>query len=99
MMRRDVFLELGGYDEDFQLVFSDIDFCLRAIEMGYRVVYTPFASLIHYEGKTRGFQTPESDIKRGYKKLGDRLEKDDPYFSPNLTYSTIPKCQLRTKNN
>ena len=52
MMRKDVFLKVGGFDERYMLVFSDIEICLRAIQLGYRVVYDPFARLIHYEGRT-----------------------------------------------
>ncbi len=94
MMRREVFLELGGYDENFQLVFGDVDFCLRVLEHSYRIVYAPAAELIHYEGKSRGYQTPVKDLLRGYEKMAAWLEKDDPYFSPNLTYTPIPKCQF-----
>jgi GT2 family glycosyltransferase len=95
IIRRSVFEELGGYDEKFQLVFNDIDICLRAIQKGYRVLYDPFAALVHFEGRSRGYKTPLGDIVRGYEKLEDWLLHDDPYFSPNLTYTTIPRCQLK----
>jgi GT2 family glycosyltransferase len=91
MVRRSVFEELGGYDEEYQLVFSDIDFCLKAIKKGYRNLYDPFATLIHFEGQSRGYRTPINDLARAYEEW---LRKDDPYFSPNLTYTTIPRCQL-----
>jgi GT2 family glycosyltransferase len=94
MVRRSVFEELGGYDEGYQLVFSDIDFCLKAIKKGYRNLYDPFATLIHFEGQSRGYRTPINDLARAYDHLEEWLRKDDPYFSPNLTYTTIPRCQL-----
>jgi GT2 family glycosyltransferase len=93
MMRRKVFEEIGGYDESFKLVFSDIDICLSAIQKGYRVLYDPFVTLIHYEGHSRGYSTPPEDIIRGYEKLRPWLLHDDPYFSPNLTYTNIPRCK------
>lgn len=92
MMRKDVYDELNGYDEDFKLVFSDIDLCLRAIEKNFRVLYTPHAVLKHLEGKSRGYSSPNSDILRGYDLFMDWIKKDDPYFSPNLTYTTLPMC-------
>ncbi|HEX9013928.1 MAG TPA: glycosyltransferase family 2 protein, partial [Anaerolineaceae bacterium] len=49
-MRRQVFEEIGGFDEGYQLAFSDVEICQRAIQHGYRVMYTPFARLIHHEG-------------------------------------------------
>ncbi len=52
MIDKEVFHKVGGFDESYLLVFSDIEICLRAIQLGYRVVYDPFARLIHYEGQT-----------------------------------------------
>ena len=94
MVRRSVFNELGGYDEKFRLVFNDVDFCLRAIKRGYRNLYTPFAEIKHFEGKSRGFTTPRQDLLRGFDVLGEWISKEDPYFSLNLTYTTIPMCQF-----
>ena len=45
MIRRDVFRQLGGFDERFRLSFSDVVLCLEAWKAGYRVVYTPYARL------------------------------------------------------
>ncbi len=92
MVRRDLFTKVGGYDEKYRLAFGDIDFCLRVQECGYRNMLTPFARLFHYEGKSRGYQTPVKDILHGYNQLQDYLIKDDPYYSPNLTYTRIPRC-------
>jgi O-antigen biosynthesis protein len=92
MVRRDVFEEVGGYDLAFELAFGDIDFCIKVHEKGYQNVYTPFARILHYEGSSRGFQTPVDDIIRGYEKLETYLVKGDPFYSPNLTYTRIPKC-------
>ena len=93
-MRRSVFDQVGGYDPRFRLAFGDIDFCLRVIKEGYRNLYTPFAQLIHFEGSSRGYSTPTGDILFGYQELKSWLESDDPYFSPNLTYTPIPKCNI-----
>jgi len=93
-MRRDLFHQVGGYDERFKLAFGDIDFCLRVVKAGYRNLYNPYASLIHYEGGSRGYETPVEDILLGYDELKTWLEKDDPHFSPNLTYTPIPRCNF-----
>lgn len=93
MMRKTTFTELGGYDENFQLVFSDIDLCLRAIKKGYRNLYTPNAVLKHLEGKSRGYKSPNKDILRGFDLFMEWIQKEDPYYSPNLTYTTIPMCR------
>ena len=95
MVRRELFNSIGGYDSNYRLAFGDVDFCLRIHEAGYRNIYTPFANLFHYEGKARGFQTPIADIQRGYQEMAECLSKPDPYFSPNLTYTRIPHCDLK----
>ncbi|WP_248922193.1 glycosyltransferase family 2 protein [Olsenella intestinalis] len=54
MVRRSVFEELGGYDEELAVAFNDGDFCLRARDAGYEVTYTPWAELHHKEFSSRG---------------------------------------------
>jgi hypothetical protein len=94
MVRRELFTTVGGYDENYRLVFGDIDFCLRLHDLGYRNMVTPFARLYHYEGKSRGYKSPVDDILRGYDQMADRLKVEDPYFSQILNCEPILKCQL-----
>jgi len=47
MMRRAVFEELQGFDEDFFLAFEDVDLSYRARLLGYRCMYTPDAIVEH----------------------------------------------------
>jgi GT2 family glycosyltransferase len=95
MVRREVFNDVGGYDEGYRLAFGDIDFCLKVHEKGYQNVYTPFAQLYHYEGSSRGYQTPVEDALKGYDTLETYLINEDPFFSPNLTYTRIPRCVFK----
>ena len=88
LIRRDVFEEVGGFDESYQLVFSDVEICVRAIQAGYRVVYNPFAALVHYEGQTRARYIPKSDLRRGYRDLKTIIERGDPFYNPNLSYAS-----------
>lgn len=94
MVRREVFNQVGGYDEGYKIAFGDIDFCLRVHEAGYRNIYTPFATLFHYEGRSRGYITPQKDVLRAYDEMKSILTQEDPYFSPSLSYTRIPKCVL-----
>ena len=54
MVRRDVFEQVGGYNEELAVGFNDADFCLRVWEAGYRTIFTPYAELHHYEFTSRG---------------------------------------------
>lgn len=84
-MRREVYDEMGGFDEAYQLTFSDITFCLKAIEHDYQVVYNPFACLVHHEGGTRGDLIPDADIIRMADELEPWIKKCDTFYNPLLS--------------
>jgi GT2 family glycosyltransferase/glycosyltransferase involved in cell wall biosynthesis len=91
LLRRELFDELGGFDEGYRVGYSDITFCLAAAHRGYRVVYTPFARLLHHEGASRGFDLPPADVLRATMELLPLLATGDPYYSPNLSpVSRVP---------
>jgi len=50
MMRRDVFEQLGGFDESFFMYFEDKDICKRVKELDYKVIYYPETTIIHLLG-------------------------------------------------
>jgi len=79
-----VFWELGGFDESLRVAFNDVDFCLRAQQKGYRIVYTPYASLYHHESASRGRLHPKEDEKLFRERWGNPGEYRDPYYNPNL---------------
>ena len=93
MTRRDVFEQLEGLNErDLTIAFNDIDYCLRAREAGYLVVYTPNAMLYHYESKSRGYEdNPEkqkrfaAEIAYMQQRHAQTLRRGDPYYNPNLS--------------
>jgi len=84
MVRRDAFERLGGFSEDLAVAYNDVDFCLRLQHEGYRVVYTPFAELVHDESQTRGRMPPDRHaVDTMTARWGDWI-RCDPYFNPNL---------------
>jgi O-antigen biosynthesis protein len=88
LVRRDVFWQLGGFDEkSFAVAFNDIDFCLRVIRAGYRVLYTPHAILYHHEAfsKTSKDLVPHSGEVFAMQTKWKQVIDDDPYYNPNLT--------------
>ena len=63
-VRRKLYQESGGMDENLSVYFNDIDFCIKVMQLGYYNVYTPYAMLYHYESKTRGYcDSDEKKIK------------------------------------
>ena len=92
MVKKSVYMEVGGLDEGFAVAFNDVDLCLKIREAGYLIVYNPYAELTHYESKSRGYDDTDEkrarnmmEIRYFQERWGDFLEKGDPYYSPNLT--------------
>ncbi len=56
---RRLFFETGKFDERFINCFEDVDYCLRLHSLGYKIIYTPEAELLHYEGQTSGRRDSE----------------------------------------
>ena len=63
MVTSELFRELGGFDEHYTPAYcEDCDLALKVREKGYRVIYQPASTVIHYEGITSG-----TDITQGAK--------------------------------
>lgn len=93
-MRRELFLDLGGLDEQrFSVTFNDVDLCLRVIERGYRVVCTPLAELMHRESMSRGIDGHGAKRDRALAELDSAVAAwradfvHDRYSNPNFRYT------------
>ncbi|MDM8529917.1 glycosyltransferase [Anaerolineales bacterium HSG25] len=87
MIQRDLFEEVGGFDETYKVSWSDVELCLRVKMAGYTILYTPFARLLHHEGASRGKFAPTCDLLRATVQFLPFVIQDDPYFNPNLSYA------------
>jgi GT2 family glycosyltransferase len=85
MVRRQVFEEVGGFDERFAVAFNDVDLCCRIRARGYLIVYTPLAELCHLESASRKSLHPPEDDALMWQHWGDAIQAGDPYYNPNLT--------------
>jgi len=50
-IRREVYEQIGGLDEQFFAYQEDSDYCMRARQAGWKVMYVPLSSIIHYAGE------------------------------------------------
>ncbi len=94
LVRREVFTELGGFDEALPVAFNDTDFCIRLGQAGYRLLYTPHAELVHYESVSRGLSGYAVDFGEFLRRWWGLLHHEDPFYSPNLT-RVFPWCSPR----
>ena len=93
MVRRDVFEQVGGYNEEFAVGFNDADFCLRVWEAGYRTIFTPYAELYHYEFTSRGREEANEEKLRRWKReqalfmqrWPELFLDGDPWLGSNLS--------------
>lgn len=92
LVQKQVFKEVGGYEESLAVGFNDVDFCLKVREAGYRVVFTPYAELYHYEFTSRGRETFDKEKMHRWKQEQAEFTKrwpayfleGDPFVNPNL---------------
>ena len=93
LVKRSVYEEVGGLEDEFQVAFNDVDFCLKVRKAGYLIVYDADVKLFHYESKSRGMvDTTERFIRFGNEMMLLNSKWDilstfvDPYYNPNLSY-------------
>jgi O-antigen biosynthesis protein len=94
LTRRDLYLSLGGLNErDLSVAFNDVDYCLRLWEAGWRVVWSPYAELFHYESVSRGKDVSPERKARADQEVAymvarwAHVMRHDPFYNPNLSYA------------
>ncbi|MBV9571532.1 MAG: glycosyltransferase family 2 protein [Alphaproteobacteria bacterium] len=100
--RKELFLELGGFDETaLKVAFNDVDYCLKVRAAGLSVIYTPFATLYHFESKSRGLDDDfakrlrsQSEITVMRTRWKDALDSD-PFYNPRFNRTGRPFTRLR----
>ena len=92
MVRKSVYIEVGGMGEDFVVALNDIDFCLKIRAAGYKILFNPYAKLFHYESKSRGYEDTaekqerfQAEITKLQTKWEEEIKAGDPFYNQNLT--------------
>ena len=92
LVKKRLFEEVGGLDENFAVSLNDVDFCLKLREKGLLNVFTPFAELFHYESISRGLddggekaERYNRESEKFRKKWKEALAAGDPYYNPNFS--------------
>ncbi len=93
VLRKAIFDDLGGFDENLPNNFNDVDFCLRLRERGWQIIWTPYADLIHHESASRGHNSGPAERAQWpheaayMQKKWDEQLQSDPFYNPNLSHS------------
>ncbi|WP_405104657.1 glycosyltransferase family 2 protein [Paenibacillus sp. FSL K6-1217] len=91
MLRKDVYNEVNGLEEELQVAFNDVDLCLKIWSSGYNNVWLPHVKLYHYESKSRGHEDTIEKQERFSKEIAwvknrwSNLLENDPAYNPNLS--------------
>ena len=98
LVRADVFEQLGGFDDSLAIAYHDLDLCLRARALGYKVIQNAYAVLYHAEHEGREF-VPGSpgwhDLRRFLSRHGARVFSGDPFYSPLLSTASTEMVLAR----
>ncbi|NNE38419.1 MAG: glycosyltransferase family 2 protein, partial [Gammaproteobacteria bacterium] len=92
LTKKSIYNKVEGLNEtSLKVAFNDVDYCLKVRELGYKVIWTPFATLYHLESASRSSDLSKENIGRWNSefsymtgKWSQVLEKD-PFYNPNLT--------------
>jgi ADP-heptose:LPS heptosyltransferase/GT2 family glycosyltransferase len=85
LVRRETFEQLGRFDEAHEIVNNDLDFCLRVHRAGLLTVFTPYATLTHYELASRANLKDVFNLTHFNAAWKTTFAQGDPYFNPRLS--------------
>ncbi|MDP8285648.1 MAG: glycosyltransferase, partial [Candidatus Electryonea clarkiae] len=92
LIRKNLFRQLGGFDEGFRNSFEDVDFCLRARRMSVRALYEPEAVVIHHTEQTPGRKDHDSEnINRYLERWGGKVQPDLKLYANIDGYDIVEK--------
>ena len=80
LLRAKDFLQVGGFSEQFPLSYNDVDLSLKIVTAGFRILYTPHATLFHYESQTREPTVTENEMTQIRWRWAEQLHHD-PYVN------------------
>ena len=107
MIRKQLYIDMLGFDEKLAVAFNDVDFCLKVRTAKYLIVYNPFIEAYHYESKSRGEDTENAEKQKRFakeyelfvKRWSKVIAKGDPYYNRNYRLDTdLPKINYNKIN-
>lgn len=97
MVKKDIFSQVMGYDEQFPIAYNDIDLCFKIHEAGYYLVVRNDVVAYHHESLSRGTDMVDADKWLRLSKERQRLylkhnfnNKRDPFLNPHMHRYSAP---------
>jgi glycosyltransferase involved in cell wall biosynthesis len=83
-LRRELYFRVGGMSLKYPHCFNDVDLCCKVLDIGYRIIWTPFVDLNHFESVSRDPTPRDEEVQAIYDRWG-RYFGDDRYLpQPHL---------------
>jgi hypothetical protein len=102
MVRRALFEQVGGLDEELPTAFNDVDFCLRIRQIGHSVIMAASVELVHHETISFGHHYGHdaaaelADAQIMHRRWSGVIAAD-PYHNPNLSLRFPAEWDLATR--
>ena len=97
-MKKEVYEEVGGFDEDFFMYGEDIDLSYRIAKTGYKNYYLGGVKVIHFKGEST--QKNKAYLQNFYGAMGIFYKKHfKPNFMLNAFLNSVVNTAIRVKSN
>lgn len=97
LVRKDLFLRIGGFNPGFFMYYEEVELCHRIISEGYKVINIPYAKIQHLEGKSNSNIEFKSKQMFNSAKLYFKLtQKKFPYIISRVLYFllALQRCMI-----
>lgn len=76
LVKKEVLLKIGRWDEDFFVYGEDVDFCWRVKQAGFKIYYLPQFECLHYKGVSVGTRKESADITKADSATKSRMKAE-----------------------
>lgn len=83
LIKTSVFRAVGGITTNLAGNFGDVDLCLKVRHLGHRILWTPYATFVHFESKSCTSTVLPDEVEFLHRRWAEELAHD-PYHNPNL---------------
>ena len=90
LTKKVIFTEVGGFDTKFDLFYGDGDLCVKIRSLGYDIVYTPYAKLLHDGSFTIRKETDiffSVENHQYFCRKWPHIKNGDPFYNNNLDWN------------
>ena len=97
LVRREVFDQAGGWKEELEVAFNDVELCYRIRELGYQNVCCNDTWMLHHESVSRGSDEGKHKLNRLHRErdilygLHPTMWNHDPYYNEYLEYDMMDR--------